>query len=327
MKPAEISKELRRMFPLRWEMTRRYRLPTSEPDQPYYIAWSAAPRPKGEGWATAQFDRDGALVTESGLYTPVTMAQFAFHEYAQYTAKKTPLARIRFLAQADYFVRHQRDDGGYPYSLALPDYGARPGWLSAMAQGEIASVLLRAYALTGDERYLERGVRALSPLKLDTRSGGATFFRDGAVFFEEVATDDPCHILNGHLFAAFGVWEYVRFGIAGDDIYALHQDAVRTLESWLPKFDCDGWSAYDLALDEHGRRHLSPMWYHQFHIAQLHVYGCMTGVRAFSEMSERWRDALARKRVRAQVWRYHADSLVHAVRRRISRKGRTFRPI
>lgn len=318
----EIFGELSRMFPLQWEMRRAYRLPSSEPGQPYFIAWDAAPRPVGEGWVHATFDERGVLVTERGQYLPVTIAQFAFHEYARYAASEANDAKVRFLAQAEYFVRAQRADGGYPYEEPLPDYGATAGWLSGMAQGEAASVLLRAHSLTNDERFRDAGVRALEPLKHDTRAGGASFIRDGAVFFEEVATPEPCHILNGHLFAAFGVWEYARLGLGSADVRLLHEDAAKTLARWLRRFDDDGWSLYDLAIGESGARHIAPLWYHHFHIAQLNVYAQMTGNPLFHDMADRWERALGDIGVRARVWRRNATYLARDVRRRLAGKPR-----
>ncbi len=304
------------MFPLSWRMSRSYRLPSDYVGQPYYIAWSGAPRPKGEGWNEATFHDDGVL--KLGSYrNPVQIAQFALTQYAlAYDGHH--MARARFLAQADWLIEAQRLDGGYPYPIALPAYNAAPGWLSGMAQGEAASVLLRAYSLTQDPRYRDAGLRALAPLRRDVRDGGASFLRDGAVFFEEVAAQPECHILNGHLYAAFAVWEYVRFGLGDEDLAHLHANAVETLKRWLPAYDAGGWSCYDLAIDDAGRRHYAPLWYHHFHIAQLRIYALMTATPAFAAMAERWNEALERNDVRARVWRYNAKSLLRSLRRRVT---------
>lgn len=317
MKIQHVASELRRMFPVSWRMSRSWRLPSDHVGQPYYIAWSGAPRPKGEGWNEASFYDDGVL--KLGTYrNPVQISQYALTQYAlAYDGHAT--ARARFLAQAEWLVSAQRGDGGYPYPIAAPAYNANPGWLSGMAQGEAASVLLRAYSLTHDVRYRDAGLRALSPLRRDVRDGGASLLRDGAVFFEEVAASPECHILNGHVYAAFAVWEYVRFGMGDDELTALHAGAVRTLKRWLPAYDAGGWSCYDLAIDDEGRRHYAPLWYHQFHIAQLRVYAVMTSEPQFAAMAERWHDALDRCEVRMRVWSYNAKSLLRSLRRRVTR--------
>lgn len=318
MNARAIASELRRMFPVTWAMRRGFRLPSEYVGQPYYIAWSGAPRPAGEGWNEAGFYDDGVL--KLGSYrNPVQISQFAFTQYAlAYDGNAT--ARARFIAQAEWLARAQRPDGSYPYPIDVPAYNARAGWVSGMAQGEAASVLLRAFSLTCDTRFRDAGVRALAPLLRDVRDGGASFLRDGAVFFEEVAVAPECHILNGHLYAAFAVWEYTRFGLGGPELAALHNDALRTLIRWLPAYDVDGWSCYDLAVDDERRRHYAPLWYHHFHIAQLRVYAAMTDTPSFGAMSDRWRNALDDPKVRARVWKYNAQSLARSLRRRVTRR-------
>jgi hypothetical protein len=164
-------------------------------------------------------------------------------------------------------------------------------------------------------------------LRRDIRDDGASYLRDGNVFFEEVAAEPACHILNGHIYASFGVWEYVVHGFADDALKALHDESVATLERWIDLFDADGWSCYDLAVDDDGRRHYAPLWYHQFHIAQLRVYAAMTGNARFGDVAERWNRGLDEFEVRARVWKYHAGSLARAVRRRIRKEPvRAFSP-
>lgn len=325
MNARSLLSELRRMFPLQWEMTRGYRLPTRELGEPYFISWSPAPRPVGEGWDNAPFATDGVIDINT-FRNPVQIAQYALYQYALAHAGDDA-ARERFLAQARYLASAQRDDGGYEYPISLPAYSAKPGFLSCMPQGEVASVLLRAFALTRGEHFLERGLRSLAPLRRDLADGGASYVRGGDTFYEEVAAEPACHILNGHLYADFGVWEYVTHGFADDDLVRLHRDAVETLDRWIERFDADGWSCYDLAVDDDGRRHFAPLWYHQFHIAQLRVYSAMTGNEKFGAIAERWNRALNDAGVRGSVWAYNAGSLARAVRRRVQRRPvAAFRP-
>lgn len=321
-----ISGELVRMFPLSWRMSRGYALPGGALGEPYYIKWDPAPRPRGEGWVDGRFDERG-LFTLGSFRNPVQIAQYALHRYDDAVAGDTG-ARQAFLAQADWMVSAQARDGTYRYDIPIPSYGATSNWISAMAQGEAASVLLRAFALSGDPAYRKAGARALASLFCDVRDGGASYIRAGDVFFEEAAIAPECHILNGHLYAAFAVWEYSRHVRDGADYAALHHDALATLTRWLPAFDARGWSCYDLAVDDAGRRHYAPLWYHHFHIAQLRVFSAMTGDERFAAMAQRWNDALSNPAVRARVWQHSARSLVRSIRRRLRRApARAFVPL
>jgi hypothetical protein len=163
---------------------------------------------------------------------------------------------------------------------------------------------------------------------LDTREGGVSYIRGNDVFFEELATPEPCHILNGHLYGAFALWEFIRFDLVGKEYVELHDSAIRTCERWLSHYDAGGWSCYDLAVDRRGRPHYANLWYHQFHIAQLQVYAAMTGRRSFALMSERWNAAQRKMRVRAQVWSYGLQSALDGIGRRLVRRPFTpFRPL
>lgn len=284
--------EISRHFPLVWKMARPYRLPSSRQGEPYYLSWLPG------SWTHARFDQHG-VIRYGRFYNPVTVANYALHNY-ELLYNGSDHARAKFLAQAQYLLRSQREDGAYPYEFAVPRYGVGPGWLSAMAQGLAASALIRAHYLTGNSAYREAALRAARLFSLDVSHGGVSFIRNNAVFFEEIASADPVHILNGHLCAAFAVWELTQQDLA-PFLRDLHATAVDTLENWLGKYDAGGWSYYQLATRE-GERRYSTLFYHQIHVAQLHVYYAMTKRHPFIETSVRWRRAMDDSRIRARVW-------------------------
>jgi len=243
------------------------------------------------------------VLTYGGLYNFVRIAQFALYQYDKLCEGSKEAQQI-FIDQAKYLISAQGEDGGYRYLQPNRTYSANSGWLSGMAQGEAASVLLRAWALTGNEDYKIAALAALGPLRRDILAGGASYIRDGRVFFEEVAVPAFCHILNGHIYAAFGVWEACQSGIADEKLANLHNSAVKTLEEWLGHFDADGWSYYNLGIDDWGVRPLASLWYHQGHVAQLEVYSAMVGSRIFGDTARRWASALHDPGAHSRVWRH-----------------------
>jgi hypothetical protein len=307
-----MAAELARMFPIRWTLVRGYRLPEGLPGEPYFIEWDPRPQPVGEGWPEPESRRG---LRTAGVFNPVRTAQFGLYNYAR-AVEGDVRARSGFLAQVTDLERAQRLDGSFPYARTS-DYAARPGWISAMAQGEAASLFLRAYALTGRPSYAEAARNAIAPLRRDLRDGGASYLRNGDVFFEEVAVEPACHILNGHLYAAFGLWEVLRHGFGDRELEELQRAAIATIERYLPLYDVGGWSCYDLTTMIDGRRHWAPLWYHHFHIAQLRVYAAMTQREVFATYAERWNTALSDPRTRKAVWSYGTRSLTQAVLRRV----------
>lgn len=87
-----------------------------------------------------------------------------------------------FLATADWLVENQqvRDWGGlkygvYEYDFPWDIYNLRPPWRSAMAQGLAIQVLVRAWLVTQDSRYLTAARLARNALQVEARDGGVTY--------------------------------------------------------------------------------------------------------------------------------------------------------
>jgi heparosan-N-sulfate-glucuronate 5-epimerase len=166
-----------------------------------------------------------------------------------------------FLQIARWTLDSQDENGGWE---AWPPGFRRTGSLpySAMAQGEAASVLVRAFSATGDDAYLEGARRALSPMLLPIKKGGTSWLTSEGLILEEVPFRVPKTILNGWIFALYGLYD---FTIADDS-----QDAQEALEATLSAllarlqmYDAQFWSFYDTSGT------LASPFYHRLHIAQL----------------------------------------------------------
>lgn len=306
----ELALALRKAFPLNWSMVRTYRLPQCTLGEPYYIRWEPGGGIYGEYWNS--FDSEGVL--RKGDYNPVSIAQYALHCYERAYAGDND-ANARFMRQVRFLGDALQDDGSLRFEFGHSDFGLGPGWISGMSQGEASSVFLRAFALTNEQRYLDYAALALKPLERSTSAGGATYMHGNDVFFEEVP-DVPTHILNGHLFAAFAVWEACEYGYASKELRELHEAALDTLARWMPLYDDRGWSFYDLSAGMNKQRHYVPITYHQIHIAQLRVYAAMTGNSVFSDMADRWQDGMADFHVRTRVICDAAQRLANSASRR-----------
>lgn len=313
--------ETQRLIPLSWCMRRPYRLPRGDPAGPYYLVFIPGGGAFGERWV--EFDDRGVL-RNGGYYQPVSIAHYALHCYDRLYAGDEN-AREPFMRHVEYLLNAKSEDGLYAYDVPNSAYGIGRGWHSCMAQGEAASVFLRAHSLTSQRRYIDAALHVLEPLQRDVSEGGTSLLRDRVAFFEEIA-EAPCHILNGHLIAAFAVWEMCRAGFAPSRLRAIHDAAICTLRRWLPRFDAKGWSYYQLAARE-GERHFATFFYHQTHIAQLDVYADMTGCEEFRTMSRRWFAGLRDMRVRARVLTDIGDWALRAVRRRLRGKALPWRSI
>lgn len=194
------------------------------------------------------------------------------------------------IAVGDDLLRHQRTEGaqrgGWVHSFAYPHtYRLVPPWLSAMAQGEAASLLVRLARITSDGRYAEAAVEAMRPMRRPSSEGGVVARLDGGVFLEEYPTDPPSYVLNGGIFALWGCYD-VAVGLGDDSARALFDEAVETLAGNIDRYDLGYWSRYDLF--PHRLTNISSLAYHRLHTDQLRATALISGLPVFDEVASRF---------------------------------------
>jgi heparosan-N-sulfate-glucuronate 5-epimerase len=168
---------------------------------------------------------------------------------------------------ADLLLEHQADDGGWKQIRPYPHtYVLHPPWVSAMAQGEAASLLVRVHAETGDERYAEAALRGLGPMRVPSSEGGASAQLDGRWFPEEYPTDPPSFVLNGAVFALWGLRD-VAVGLGDAGAGRDFQAGVDALAASIQRWDTGSWSRYDL--HPHRVTNVASRAYHELHVSQL----------------------------------------------------------
>ena len=156
-------------------------------------------------------------------------------------------------------------------------------------------VLLRAYDATRDEQYQDATQRVFQSLLLPVEKGGVLFVDEHReTWIEEYLVDPPTHILNGLIWAVWGVYDY---SLASNDPAPrkLFDDVVRTLTNNLKRYDMGFWSLYE----QSGTRlpMVASPFYHQLHVVQLRVMHQLTGEDTFARYADRW-ESYARSRTK-----------------------------
>lgn len=276
-------------------MRRDYRLyDERRPDLgPYYVEWRGGDDPTlGEGWEHGSFDSAGVLVTETGCYDPIDICQYGLQRHADWVRTGDRRAKADFLAQADWAARSQTVSKGIPgvyaFPRAWPRYACEPGFSSAMAQGEAISLLLRAYQDTGEYRYFDRALAAAASYFYTIEDGGVMWRGpDGEIVFEEAAALPASHILNGWIYALWGLFE-LSLLVDEPQVKTIYEQSLATLRSYLPYYSGRGWSYYNLLATPSGFRKYATLKYHCFHIAQLSVLASMTGDSYYATVASQW---------------------------------------
>jgi heparosan-N-sulfate-glucuronate 5-epimerase len=169
---------------------------------------------------------------------------------------------------AQHLVSAQDRDGAWPEPCDYPHtLRMRGPWLSGMAQGHCVSLLMRAHREAPSSKFAEAARLGLRPLSRPTAAGGVEARLDGGPFPEEYPTDPPSFVLNGAIYAVWGLYDVWR-GL--DDAEAGRQFAemVATLATNIHRWDLGYWSRYDL-YPHPGFVNVASSSYHALHINQL----------------------------------------------------------
>lgn len=197
-------------------------------------------------------------------------------------------SRRRTLATARWLVENSEEipsgGRGWYYQIDLGFYPVKAPWLSAMAQGEALSLLLRAYALDKDEAYPETANAAFKSFENPISTGGVcAVYPDGTLSLEEYPTDPPSHVLNGAIYALLGLYDFAQF-FDTPVAKQLYSNALEGLRNNLPLYDTGYWSKYDLFPVQR----LASRMYHIIHIRLLDTLFQLTGEPIFRDYSLKW---------------------------------------
>lgn len=244
------------------------------------------------------FDNDGVPMLDYkgniGIqYNPNAVAQYALGYYDLFIDTGEPKYKQIFLEQAEWFLKDMRiingDIGLWEYKFDFEYHkGLKAPWRSALAQGQGISVVVRAYSLTEKEKYLAVAAKAFRSFEhgID-EPGGVTYIdNDGYTWFEELIFEPPTHVLNGFIWALWGVYDYY---LVTKNKKALHlfREGVRTLEDNLLKYDIGFWTVYHLAPTK--LKIIASTYYQRLHIVQLEAMFGLTGKQVFKEYAEKWK--------------------------------------
>ena len=147
-------------------------------------------------------------------YNPIAIAQWGLGNHDLFHRTGSDERKEKFLKASDWLCNHLEQnrcgvwiwnhhfDWEYRDTLKAP-------WYSGLAQGQGISLLVRAHRETAKPEYFHAAERAFTSFLMPTEDGGVTFTDEhGNLWFEEYIVSPPTHILNGFMWAAWGVYDY-----------------------------------------------------------------------------------------------------------------------
>lgn len=219
------------------------------------------------------------LVDGRKIYFATTIVQKALGHWDKWLLEGQETDKKEFLKLNRWLLSRQDENGDGRFGvnwtcLFLP-------LIQLMTQGECISAFVRAWMLTEDDAYAEGARRALTLMCKPIEKGGSAIYVGKDIFLEEVPHDRRVSILNGWIFALFGLYDFwLAFG--DKQTYEVFKQSLDTLLTHLGEYDAGYWSYYDV------EKRLASPFYHDLHIHQLKALAMVENSSRLTQILGRW---------------------------------------
>ena len=203
------------------------------------------------------------------VYSLVTISQYALGCYDLFLLNSDHDKLQIFLKLAEYLYDKQEVNGKWDARSSMGSYRDNS---SCMAQGQGASIMLRAYLKTGNQKFLDSAKRAIDFMVTPVMNGGTMIEKGEDISFEKYPPEngEVSSVLNGWAFALFGLYDYY-ITTKNVDIKEIFDKSCKTMATKINKYDFGYCSLYDLV-----GTIASPA-YHDLDIALLSVLSDLSG--------------------------------------------------
>jgi hypothetical protein len=208
-----------------------------------------------------------------------TISSYSFGLWELYLLYGKDEHRNQLLKNADYILSSGREFQDTMLFLDYDDSSETNGAPCAMNQGEVISTLCRAYLLSENQTYLQTALIAAKAFRIEDSVGGIMTRINGNTWFLEGGKI----ILNGHIYAAYGLHELYLISKEEWVIDAFNS-AYNALIDQLKHFDNGFWSWYWL----NEPKYIASAMYHNLHILQLRFINEIRPNEQLLEMASRF---------------------------------------
>ncbi|NER09908.1 D-glucuronyl C5-epimerase C-terminus [Muriicola jejuensis] len=227
------------------------------------------------------------------FHYPIQYTQIALHYYANYLETGNEIVKRDFLRQAKFIqdaITHYKDFSVWECSEEITGYELPIPWASAMSQGYGIGIMLEAYNLTGEEKYLETAKKAINAYNYQISEKGIKSYWDGYDFYEEYA-DEKSKVLNGFIYSLAGLY-YFHKVLNTKESKDLFDKGIETLKIKINEYDAE-FTSYYSKLQKGGYQYASaknedPDHYHELVIYQLLTLYVWTQEGIFMEYAHKF---------------------------------------
>lgn len=221
-------------------------------------------------------------------YNPLFIAWWGLHSLERHLREGDKADLEKSLLQVRWLKANavRRPDGAVVWPCYFTWREGRckfeSGWISAMYQSVVISLLVRGYRITGDRDLLDLCINATQVFKESVRNGGVRTIENGHVLYEEYPGFPLPRVLDGFIFSLLGLYD-LAIQTHNPEVETLLRQGVDGLKSSIGIWDYRGkWSWYGT----HG--YLCPPHYHALNYLLLGILGRLTDDACLMNHAARW---------------------------------------
>lgn len=219
------------------------------------------------------FEDEIAVSEKDGESNPLTPAIYALHCY---NSNKIGVFKLH----VEYLMKLMKKDGEqcyWEYHNDLIRFQIPAPWTSGISQAVIASLMLRMYHETKEEKYFDIAKGAIlycldkkNKLRLDMSVG---------FWVEEYPSEIGKGVLNGFLFFLIALAELSSFNLFKDEL----NEGIKCLLARIPFYHKGIYLKYASNIPD-----LCNPWYDKIHYHQLNAMFGLTNENVFLKLKEYW---------------------------------------
>ena len=228
------------------------------------------------------------------VYNPVGVANHGLFLYNDLIENANRLAfgvdrRAAFDKQVFWLIKNKTGKGNMSFwyhNYPAFAHGCKPPWKSALTQGLILSLLLRACHLTESEEISGLAERVANSMKTPTSEGGFLYVDDNGDYWYQEYMGNFGYVLNGFIFSIWGMYDYYLYS-KDEECKMIFDKCIDTLRKNLKRYDwrmgIAKWSVYDLK-----DKNPVELVYHKLHVSLLRDLYTITKEEFLLDYANRW---------------------------------------
>lgn len=219
--------------------------------------------------------KDGIAIAEmGGDINPLTPAVYALHAYNQ----KDLEVFHKHVYYLDNLMIKRDTEVYWNYDKGVERFGLSAPWVSGISQGIIASVFVKKYKETTEEKHLDIAKGAVAYC-LNESNKLLSKTNDG-FWVEEYPAGIGKGVLNGFIFFLIALGELASLGFFEEEFKV----GINTLIKELPSFHKGNYVLYGKHIPDLG----NPL-YDRIHFYQLDALHSLTSINGFYTLKDYWR--------------------------------------